>query len=77
MSDDATKTDPKEDPEKTEGDPEKGFWDKLGSLIDERVEKAFDREHEKRGTVGNSRNDGRTTLPGLIADLMYGKPKKD
>lgn len=69
-------TDPKQ-PENPEGqnnepDAEESFWKKFDERLDEGVKRAID-THLKPG----GQRTGRTTLPGMIADLFYGKaPQK-
>lgn len=65
------KQDPPKDPD---DETEKAFWSKLGKLIDDRVDAGIGRAIEKYRVTGSSRNGGRTTLPGIMADLMFGKP---
>ena len=69
--DDKTKTDPPaNDDNKTDDQKaEESFWQKFDARLDEGVDRAI-KKH-----VGNrdSRTGGRVTVPGLIADLMFGK----
>lgn len=64
-------------PENDGTDPEKGFWDKMGALIDERVDAGIARTVEKYRVTSTSRNGGRTSLPEVVAGLMFGKPKSE
>jgi hypothetical protein len=68
MATDSKPTDPPADPPAND-DPEAGFWAKL----DERIDAGISRGIEKHVKPGTSRNGGRTTLPGVLADLMFGK----
>lgn len=69
--------DPASAPANDQGDPEKGFWERL----DKAVEAAADRVVEKRlkglqgkADTGTSRGAGRSSnLPEIIADFMFGK----
>lgn len=69
----------KQEPEKVEPDTEGGederesaFWKKFDARLDEGVKRAVE-QYVGRGTS----RSGRTTLPGLIADMFYGKqPQK-
>lgn len=79
MADTQTQTDQKQqsnDSQQSNDDAdakEKSFWDKLGKVVDERVEAAF----TKREATGTSRNKGSNRgLPAVIADFMFGPEKK-
>lgn len=55
--------------------PEESFWKKF----DERIDAAIDRkvaDYRKKAGTGTSRT-GRTTLPGILADLVFGPASKD
>lgn len=56
----------------SDGDNEKGFWDKLGKFMDERIDAGVERALQKHGRVGASRNPERTSVPGFFAQLMGG-----
>lgn len=66
------KQNPPADPSKTDPEPpdaEKAFWGKF----DDRLDAWFERKlKDVRGT-GDQRTGGRTTLSGVLADLMFGK----
>lgn len=65
---------PNQNPPAPEPSPDEvKFWDKLSKTVDEAIEKKIEKY---RGT-GNSRTGGRTTLPDMIANLMFGPAKKD
>lgn len=63
--------DPPEEDEAT-----KSFWDRLGKLIDERIDAGVDRTLQKYSKTGQSRNGGRTSLPQMLADVMGGPFKR-
>lgn len=50
-------------------DQEKSFWEKFDARIDAAVERNL-----KRHAVTGSSRTGRTTLPAIFADIMFGKP---
>ena len=89
MTDDTTKTDPPEgtggdntgDKGTSQDDHEKAFWDRLGSTIEQRVDAVVEKRlkglRPESGSTGNQRGKGRTTLPGILADLVFGPEKKD
>lgn len=56
---------------------EQKYWDKLGKLIDERIDAGITRSVDKYTKSGQSRNGGRTTIPEIIAGIMWGPTKKD
>ena len=59
----------------TDPNPEESFWKKF----DERIDAAIDRkvaDYRKKAGTGTSRS-GRTTLPGILADLVFGPAPKD
>lgn len=64
-----------ENPEGTEGgedDRESAFWKRFDERLDAGVKRAID-THLKPG----GQRTGRTTLPGVIADMFFGKaPQK-
>lgn len=61
-------TDPGPDPS-AEDAAEKSFWEKLDARIDAGVDRAIEKHVRNR----DSRNGGRPTLPGMLADMMFGK----
>lgn len=63
--------------DKSGGDPnpEESFWKKFDERIDAAIDRKVDAYRKKAGT-GNSRT-GRTTLPGILADLVFGPASKD
>jgi hypothetical protein len=67
-SKDQTPTDPPKEP--TTEEAEKAYWDKLTAHLDS----WFDGKVEKYRTTSPTRM-GRTTLPGILADLVFGPPK--
>lgn len=86
----ADKQDPKTENTETEtestepetNDQEKAFWEKLAGVIDERLDAGVDRavkKHLTRGKTeqGTKRTQGRTTLPGIVADFMGGPFARD
>lgn len=81
MADTQTQTDPKQqqsDPQQQNDgsdDKEKSYWDKLGQVIDDKIEAAF----KKREPTGTSRNSGTNPrgIPQIVADFMFGPDKKD
>ena len=60
---------------------EKAFWDKLGTTIEQRVDAVVEKRlkglRPAGDSTGNQRGKGRTTLPGILADLVFGPEKKD
>jgi hypothetical protein len=69
----AEKTEPeKTEPEGTE-DTEAKFWGEFEKRGEAMLDKWFDK---KAGDLKKARNGGRTTLPGILADLMFGPDKK-
>jgi hypothetical protein len=56
--------------------PEDGFWKKLADTIDERIDAGIERGLKKHRPTGAQRTEGRTTIPGVIADIMFGKQKQ-
>jgi len=66
---------PPQDPPKTDETAE-AFWkthkEKTTAILDE----WFDKKVEKYKGQGTSRTGGRATLPGIIADIMFGKAEK-
>lgn len=69
---DSKQTEP-ENPEGTDDKAEATFWAKL----DERIDAAIDRGVQKYARPGTSRNGGRTTLPGILANIMFGPEKSE
>lgn len=62
--------------EPTEGeDPEAGFWKKFDERLSAGVGAAIDSKLKEFRETSNSRT-GRKTLPGFIADFMFGPEKK-
>lgn len=68
------KTDPPADPGPE--DQEKAYWDKFGAEFDNRLNAWFDKKREEFRGPSTSRSGGRTTLPGILADLIFGPEKK-
>lgn len=67
------------DPQNTDPGPstdeekaEQSFWEKLDARIDAGVDRAIEKHVRNR----DSRNGGRPTLPGMLADMMFGKSKE-
>ena len=56
-------------------DPEESFWKKLDERIDEGIKRNVE-SYRKNARSGTSRT-GRTTLPGILADLVFGPAAKD
>jgi len=52
---------------------EKAFWAKMDGRIDAGIDRALGRYK----VTGQSRNGGRTTVPGMLADIMFGKQKAE
>lgn len=87
MTDDPTKTDPPPtgdgntgDTGKPTDDHEKAFWDKLGTTIEQRVDAVVEKRLkglQGKSATGDQRTKGRTTLPGFLADLVFGPEKRD
>lgn len=73
---DPPKDQPQQDPPETgNDDPEAGYWDKLSKLIDDRISHGIDKKiADIRGT-SQQRGTGRTTVPRIIADFVFGPEK--
>lgn len=77
-------TDPQAEPNPTEspeGDPaaaEAAYWEKMGKLMDERISGTIDKKLKEffKGREGSRSEKGRTTIPSLLADFMYGPTKQ-
>jgi hypothetical protein len=74
-------TNPEPDPQNQNGgggdpSPEDGFWKKLADTIDERIDAGIERGLKKHRPTGSQRTEGRTTIPGVIADIMFGKQRQ-
>ena len=59
------------------GDPEAQFWAKLDKRLEEGIDRALSKRDKARQQPGTSRNGGRTSLPSILADLVFGPPKGD
>lgn len=72
MATDPKPTDPPADPPKepTPEEAENAFWDKF----ENRLDGWFDKKVEKYRSTSPTRM-GRTTLPGILADIVFGPPK--
>jgi hypothetical protein len=55
---------------------EDGFWKKLADTIDERIDAGIERGLKKHRPTGAQRTEGRTTIPGIFADIVFGKQKQ-
>lgn len=69
--------DDKKETQQNDDDQESKFWEKMGSLIDERVDAGIARTIDKYKITGSSRNGGRTTLPEIMANVIFGKAKTE
>lgn len=66
------KTDPPTPTEPTQDDQEEAFWTKFEGKMDS----WFDKKVEKyRGT--STTRTGRTTLPGIMANMIFGPDKEN
>jgi len=65
------------DPPKTDdtNDPETDFWKKFDERIDAGVKRNLE-SYQKSRSPGSSRT-GRATLPGILADFVFGPATKD
>lgn len=73
---------PKEEGQQGDGttqptDQEKAFWSKIDERIDAGIQRGVEKFFKQRKETGTSRNGGRTTLPGIIADIMGGPFARD
>jgi hypothetical protein len=72
--------DPKaQDPPKelTPEEAEAHFWEKHKEHTLGVLEEWFEKKSKERQETGTSRGTGRATIPGIFADIMFGKPKQD
>lgn len=58
-------------------DKETAFWDKLKGHVKEVVDGSVEEALSKRDGVRQSRGERRTTLPDILANLMFGPEKKN
>jgi hypothetical protein len=58
-------------------DPEKGFWDKLEKTVERVVGAEVDKRIKtvRESATGDKRGNGRTTLPKVLADFIFGPEK--
>lgn len=75
-----TQQDPKDNQTTTteggDGNPEEeAFWKKFDERIDSGIKRNID-AYRKNAPTGTSRT-GRTTLPGILANLVFGPAPKD
>lgn len=56
-------------------DPEESFWKKFDERIDGAIKRNVE-NYRKQARTGTSRS-GRTTLPGILADFVFGPAPKD
>lgn len=70
MANDPPKTDPPADP--PADDAEASFWAKFDEKLNAGIGAAIDKKLSEFRENSNSRT-GRSTVPGLIADFMFGK----
>lgn len=77
MPDKETTEPPQGDQEPASGDNAEveKFWARLDERVDAGIERAL-KKYRSQAPVGNSRT-GRATLPGILADLVFGPPKGD
>ena len=78
MADKLETTAPTPDPsaEKTPEQVEEEFWAKHKTATVGILDEWFEKKKEELRTVGTSRSGGRTSLPGIIANIMFGEPKQ-
>lgn len=72
--------DPKTNPEPPAAEPtpeeaENAFWAKHEEKTLGLLDKWFDKKREEFQGISTSRGDGRATLPGIIANIMFGPAK--
>jgi hypothetical protein len=64
----------------TQADPQEAFWKQLDTHLDswlERKSKEADEQRKRENPAGTSRTGTkRPTLPGIIADIVFGPPKE-
>lgn len=67
-----------ESPEPDAAAAEAAYWKKMGETIDASVTKVVDEKLKSflKGREGSRSEKGRTTIPGLLADFMYGPTKQ-
>lgn len=70
MADQAPQEEPKEP---TPEEQEEAFWSKFETRLDG----WFDKKVEKYRTNATTRGTGRSTLPGIMANLIFGPEKKE
>lgn len=54
---------------------EQGYWKKMSSLIDDRISAGIDKKIEDIRGTRTQRTGGRTTLPKIVADFVFGPDK--
>lgn len=57
-------------------DEEKAYWEKFSGVLDSWWDGKIKAYREERGTGTSRTGNKRVTLPGLIADIVFG-PEKD
>lgn len=62
-------------PPSTEPSPEDAFWDKLDARLDAFVDRKIKSFRDKNPTSTSRGGAGRTTLPSILADVIFGKAK--
>lgn len=64
--------DPTTSTEPNPDDQEKAYWEKFEGKLDV----WFDKKIEKYRTTGTTRTGGRTTLPEIFANMIFGKQEQ-
>lgn len=59
--------------EPTPEETEAAFWSKHKESTLGILDEWFEKKKEELRSTGTSRGSGRATLPGIIADIMFGK----
>lgn len=56
-------------------DPEKGFWERLDKVVEAAADRVVEKRLKSARDNGTQRGTGRTTLPKMLADIMFGPEK--
>jgi hypothetical protein len=70
------KTEPTTNPESNSDDSEKKFWDEFDKRVKGHLNQFFEDKKAELTRPSAGRN-GRTSLPGALANIMFGPEKKD
>lgn len=79
MADKTDNTEPEgtenQDPKQNEPSDEDKFWSRFDERLDAAIERGV-KKHVPTRKPGTQRTEGRTTVPQVIADFMWGKQPK-